>query len=65
MIQPSHTPIKIGFKTYRFYVFVQSKEMRTDMKDPCTVCDIGRDSDYCKQINCITEDKFLYLKEVK
>ena len=57
--------IQIGSKTYRYTVFWQDNTIRTNMSDPCSKCDIGRGNKICEQIQCITEDNFYYLKEVK
>ena len=64
-IEPTKEPVYIGSKLYRFYIFRQDATKRVGMSDPCHNCDLTAGSKHCDSVNCIKDDMFLYLKEVK
>jgi hypothetical protein len=41
-------------------------EKKSERVDPCTLCVFNPETnDFCKDIDCINENEFLYIKEVK
>ena len=41
-------------------------EKKSERVDPCTLCVFNPETnDFCNDIDCINENEFLYMKEVK